>query len=51
MADSCQCMAKPLRYCKVISLQLIKKNLKKVKKSKKKSINSGTLGLQEHPLS
>ena len=25
MADSCQCMAKPLQYCKVISLQLIKK--------------------------
>ena len=25
MADSCQCMAKPLQYCKVISLQLKKK--------------------------
>ena len=24
MADSCQCMAKPLQYYKVISLQLIK---------------------------
>ena len=24
MADSCQCMTKPLQYCKVISLQLIK---------------------------
>ena len=24
MADSCQCMAKPLQYCKVISLQLNK---------------------------
>ena len=24
MADSCQCMAKPPQYCKVISLQLIK---------------------------
>ena len=22
MADSCQCMAKPLQYCKMISLQL-----------------------------
>ena len=22
MADSCQCMAKPLQYCKVINLQL-----------------------------
>ena len=22
MTDSCQCMAKPLQYCKVISLQL-----------------------------
>ena len=26
MADSCQCMAKPLQYCKVISFQLKKKN-------------------------
>ena len=26
MADSCQCMAKPLKYCKVISLQLIQMN-------------------------
>ena len=25
MADSCQCMAKPLQYCNVISLQLNKK--------------------------
>ena len=29
MADSCQCMQKPLQYCKVISLQLIKINGKK----------------------
>ena len=29
MADSCQCMTKPLQYCKVISLQLIKKIKKK----------------------
>ena len=28
MADSCQCVTKPPQYCKVISLQLIKKNLK-----------------------
>ena len=28
MADSCQCMAKPLQYCKVIILQLIKINKK-----------------------
>ena len=32
MADSCQCMAKPLKYCKVISLQLIKINEKRKKK-------------------
>ena len=25
MADSCECMAKPLQYCKVINLQLKKK--------------------------
>ena len=31
MADSCQCMAKPLQYCKVISLQLKFKKLKKDK--------------------
>ena len=29
MADSCQCLAKPLQYCKVISLQLIKNNWEK----------------------
>ena len=29
VADSCQCMAKPLQYCKVISLQLVKINEKK----------------------
>ena len=28
MVDSCQCMAKPIQYCKVISLQLKKKTLK-----------------------
>ena len=32
VADSCQCMAKPLQYCKVISLQLIKINEKKKRK-------------------
>ena len=26
MVDSCQCMAKPLQYCEVINLQLIKIN-------------------------
>ena len=26
MADSCQSMAKPLQYCKIISFQLIKIN-------------------------
>ena len=41
MADSCQCIAKPLQYCKVISFQLIKiigekNHLKKIKKRKKK---------------
>ena len=30
MADSCQCMTKTLQYCKVISLQLIKINGKKI---------------------
>ena len=30
MANSCQCMEKPLQYCKVISLQLIKINGKKM---------------------
>ena len=41
MADSCQVWQKPLQYCKVISLQLIKingekKKSKKLKKTKKK---------------
>ena len=35
MANSCQCMKKPLQYCKVISLQLIKINEKKMQKKKK----------------
>ena len=35
MADSCQCVAKKVQYCKVISLQLIKINEKKEKKKKK----------------
>ena len=33
VVDPCQCMAKPLQYCKVISLQLIKINKKKKNKS------------------
>ena len=35
VADSCQCMAKPIQYCKVISLQLkyINLYLKKRKKN------------------
>ena len=36
MADSCQCMAKPIQYCKVISLQLDKFILKRKKIGKKK---------------
>ena len=28
MADSCQCMQKPVQYCKVISLQLKEKEKK-----------------------
>ena len=35
MADSCQCTAKSLQYCKVISLQLIKINEKKKKRLRK----------------
>ena len=37
MVDSCQCMTKPLQYCKVISLQLIKINEKKKKKKENKT--------------
>ena len=44
MADSCQCMTKPLQYCKVISLQLIKINEKK--ENRKISINNLTLHLK-----
>ena len=39
MADSCQYMTKPLQYCKVISLQLIKINGKKNVKLKKTEPN------------
>ena len=38
MADSCQCMAKPLQHCKVISLQLIKINEKNELKNKIKPL-------------
>ena len=32
VVDSCQCMAKPIKYCKVISLQLKEINLYFLKK-------------------
>ena len=38
MADSCQCMANPPQYCKVISLQL--KQIKKIKNKTTKKRNS-----------
>ena len=41
MADSCQCMTKPLQYCKVISLQLIKKKKKKGEIKLLSNLNSG----------
>ena len=34
IADSCQCMAKTLQYCKVVSVQLIKISGEKYKKIK-----------------
>ena len=34
VVDSCQCMAKPIQYCKVISLQLNKLIFKKLKKKR-----------------
>ena len=37
-ADSCQCMAKPLQHCKIISLQLIKINEKNELKNKIKPL-------------
>ena len=37
MTDSCQCMAKPIQYCKVISLP---KNKEKKEKKNKKKIKS-----------
>ena len=36
MADSCECMAKPPQYCKVISLQLKKKKEKKTQIAEKR---------------
>ena len=41
MPVSCQCMANPLQYCKVISLQLIKIN---EKKKKRKQLRKDTGG-------
>ena len=42
MADSCQCMAKKLQYCGVVSLQLIKVNEKKKYLLKKKYYESSS---------
>ena len=36
MDDSCECMAKPPKYCKVISLQLKKKKEKKTQIAEKR---------------
>ena len=38
VVDSCQCMAKPLQFCKVISLQKINKLIKKKTHTKKKIV-------------
>ena len=43
MADSCQRMAKPIQYCKVISLQLKSIFLKKPQHSKTKIMASGPI--------
>ena len=45
MADSFQCMTKPPKYCKVISLQLIKTNKKKKQKQKQ---NTGQIASFSH---
>ena len=42
VADSCWCMAKPIQYCKVISLQL---KLKKKSKKKRGQFSSRVLGV------
>ena len=46
MADSCQCMAKPLQYCKVISLQLVKINGKKKERNCIKTADPAKLNYQ-----
>ena len=48
MANSCQCMAKTTKYCKVISLQLIKIN-EKIKKKKKKQLRGALRGAVHAP--
>ena len=40
VADSCQCMAKPTQYCKVISLQLKEIDLYFLKKKKKTNMEN-----------
>ena len=47
MANSCQCMTKPLQYCKVISLQLIKIKDKKEKKTIIKKITKSIRNIYE----
>ena len=51
MADSCQCMTKPLQYCKVISLQLINEKRKKKEKllMKKKKDKLGVGEISPYP--
>ena len=44
MADSCECMAKPPQYCKVISLQLKLINFKKKKKKERNVDREQTYG-------
>ena len=49
VADSCQCMAKPIQYCKVISLQLKEINLYFKKLKKKKKVESESAVAQSCP--
>ena len=45
MADSCQCMKKPLQYCKLIILQLIKKKKKGKEKTDGKEKKKESVGI------
>ena len=50
VVDSCQCIAKPIQYCKVISLQLKYTYIKKIKLTKEKFYTNSNQQMVENTL-